>query len=110
LRENALAGEPYLYLTTRGRRSGQPREIEIWFTDRNGRFYVIAEYPTSHWVQNLQADPHAKVRVAGKKITARAAFVSPQANPELHRAIQEQSRNKYGWGQGLVVELDPEPR
>jgi len=48
--------------------------------------------------------------VAGKKIAARAAFVSPQANPELHRAIQEQSRNKYGWGQGLVVELDPEPR
>src|SRR2546422_4986838 len=45
--------EPYLYLSTQGRRSGLPREIEIWFTQRDGRFYLIAEYSTSHWVQNL---------------------------------------------------------
>jgi len=95
-------------LTTRGRRSGKPREIEIWFTNRDGRFYVIAEYPTSHWVQNLQADPRVQVRVAGKKFAAQAASVSPKANPELYCAILELSRNKYGWGDGLVVELDPE--
>jgi len=69
---------------------------------------VIAEYPTSHWVQNLQADPCVQVRVAGKKFAARATTISPKAEPELHRAIQEQSRNKYGWGNGLVVQLDPE--
>ncbi|MBI3800677.1 MAG: nitroreductase family deazaflavin-dependent oxidoreductase [Deltaproteobacteria bacterium] len=33
---------PYLYLTTTGRRSGQPREIEIWFTQCAGQYYVIA--------------------------------------------------------------------
>ena len=34
-------GEPeFLYLTTTGRRSGQPREIEIWFTSRDGRYYL----------------------------------------------------------------------
>jgi deazaflavin-dependent oxidoreductase (nitroreductase family) len=105
--ENALAHEPYLYLTTHGRRSRQPREIEIWFTRRDGRFYVIAEYPTSRWVQNLQADPHVQVRLAGKNFAVRATLISPET--ELHRAIQEQSRTKYGWGDGLVVELDPEP-
>jgi hypothetical protein len=26
----------YLYLTTTGRVTGQPREIEIWFTERGG--------------------------------------------------------------------------
>jgi len=106
--EKTLASEPYLYLTTRGRRSGQLREIEIWFTHHAGRFYVIAEYPTSHWVQNLQADPRVQVRVAGKKFAARATSVSPETEPELHRAIQEQSTSKYGWGDGLVIKLDPE--
>jgi deazaflavin-dependent oxidoreductase (nitroreductase family) len=105
---SALAREPYLYLTTRGRRSAQSREIEIWFTHRNGRFYLIAEYPTSNWVQNLQADPCVQVRVAGQKFAARAGFVSPEVQPELHRDIQEQSRKKYGWGDGMVVELVPE--
>ncbi|MGA8153458.1 MAG: nitroreductase family deazaflavin-dependent oxidoreductase [Terriglobales bacterium] len=107
--ETALEREPYLYLTTRGRRSGHLREIEIWFTHHDSRFYVIAEYPTSHWVQNLQADPRVEVRAAGKKFAARAEFVSPEVEPELHRAIQEQSRSKYGWGEGVVVLLNPEP-
>ena len=34
----------FLYLTTTGRRTGLPREIEIWFTERGGHFYVIAEH------------------------------------------------------------------
>ena len=34
----------FLYLTTTGRRTGQPREIEIWFTEDAGRYYVIAEH------------------------------------------------------------------
>ena len=100
--------ESYLRLTTQGRRSGLPREIEIWFTQRDGRFYVIAEYPTSHWLQNLRAHPQVQVRLAGKSFAARARIVSPENEPELHRAVQALSRQKYGWGEGLIVELIPD--
>jgi len=31
------ASEPFLYLTTRGRRSGRPHQIEIWFAAHDGR-------------------------------------------------------------------------
>lgn len=99
--------ESYLYLTTQGRRSGLPREIEIWFTECNGRFYVIAEYPTSNWVQNLQAHPEVLIRLAGKSFAAHARVVSRDTEPELHRAVQDLSRQKYGWGEGLIVELVP---
>jgi deazaflavin-dependent oxidoreductase (nitroreductase family) len=106
-KDNNLDREQYLYLTTRGRKSGLPREIEIWFTYREGRFYLIAEYPTSSWVQNLRADPHAKVRVAEQSFTVRARSVTPEAEPELHRAIAGLSTKKYGWGDGTVIELEP---
>lgn len=85
-----------------------PREIEIWFTHRDGRFYLIAEYPTSHWLQNLQAHREALVRVSGEKFAARARIVSPQTEPELHRAIAGLSSKKYGWGEGTIVELIPD--
>jgi deazaflavin-dependent oxidoreductase (nitroreductase family) len=104
---NNFDREQYLYLTTRGRRSGLPREIEIWFTHRDGRFYLIAEYPTSHWLQNLQAHREAQVRVSGEKFATRARIVSPQTEPELHRAIAGLSIKKYGWGEGTIVELIP---
>jgi deazaflavin-dependent oxidoreductase (nitroreductase family) len=104
---NNFDGEQYLYLTTRGRRSGLPREIEIWFTYRDGLFYLIAEYPTSYWLQNLRAHAETQVRVAGKKFAARARTVSAQTEPELHRAIADLSIKKYGWGEGTIVEMIP---
>jgi len=100
--------EEFLYLTTTGRKSGQPREIEIWFTEREGRYYVIAEHlESTHWVQNLRADPHATVRVGGAAFPAGARVVDAAAEPILHEAIQELSEKKYGWGDGLIVELAP---
>lgn len=97
----------YLYLTTRGRKSGLPREIEIWFTYREGRFYLIAEYATSNWIRNLGTHPEAHLRVAGKSFAVRARTVSAENEPELHRAIADLARMKYGWGDGTVVELEP---
>jgi len=98
----------YLYLTTIGRVSGEPREIEIWFTEDTGRYYVIAELrERARWVQNLRADPGVRVRVADRSFAARARVVDAAAEPALHRAARRRSKAKYGWGDGLVVELAP---
>jgi deazaflavin-dependent oxidoreductase (nitroreductase family) len=99
----------FLYLTTRGRKTGRPREIEIWFTQRGDHFYTIAEYPTSHWIQNLRAHSQVQVRVAGKSFAAQARVLSPETDAPLLAEVQNLSREKYGWGEGSVVELIPEP-
>jgi deazaflavin-dependent oxidoreductase (nitroreductase family) len=111
-KDSSFAREQYLYLTTRGRKSGRPREIEIWFTHRDGRFYVIAEYATSNWLQNLRADPRAQVQVGGPSFAVAARFLTPETDPDLHRAIANLASEKYGWGEGTIVELVPndEPR
>ena len=36
-----LADKKVLYLTTVGRRTGLPREIEIWFVTHSDRFYLF---------------------------------------------------------------------
>jgi deazaflavin-dependent oxidoreductase (nitroreductase family) len=107
LKVNNFDHEQYLYLTTRGRTSGLPREIEIWFTHRDGRFYLMAEYPTSNWVRNLEADPHVQVRASGRTFAARARVrvIARETEAELHRAIADLFRKKYKWGEGTVVEL-----
>ena len=38
-----VANERVLHLTTTGRRTGAPREIEIWFVVHRGRLYLFAE-------------------------------------------------------------------
>jgi len=83
-----------LYLTTVGRRTGLPREIEIWFTERSGRYYVIAEYDTSQWVQNVRASADVRVRVGSSSLPARARILSEEQDPEVLRAVQQLSREK----------------
>jgi len=103
------AESPYLYLTTTGRRSGQPREIEIWFTQRSERYYVIAETGArAQWVRNLRVNPRVRWRVAEVSLSGRARVIDAAAEPVLNEAVQGLSREKYGWGEGLVVELIPE--
>lgn len=105
----SLPEEPqFLYLTTVGRRSGLPREIEIWFTRREGRYYVIAEHgERAQWIRNLRENPDVKLRLGNAASPARARVIDPAEEPELNATVQERSRQKYGWGEGLVVELAP---
>jgi deazaflavin-dependent oxidoreductase (nitroreductase family) len=96
----------YLYLTTTGRRSGLPREIEIWFTEHRGRLYVIAEHrERAQWVRNILADPHVRVRVGDRVLAGVARTVSNDREAELVRAVKQLSDAKYGWSDGLVVEI-----
>ncbi|MBI3989095.1 MAG: nitroreductase family deazaflavin-dependent oxidoreductase [candidate division NC10 bacterium] len=98
----------YLYLTAIGWKSGLPREIEIWFTAQNGRYYVIAEHhEQAHWVKNIRQNPEVSLRVGGKEYRGLARILDPRRESDLCREVSEQSEAKYGWGEGLIVELIP---
>jgi deazaflavin-dependent oxidoreductase (nitroreductase family) len=66
----------FLYLTTTGRRTGLPREIEIWFTRRDGRYHLVAETGEgAQWVRNLRADPMVRWRVGSSAYAGRTRVV-----------------------------------
>ena len=96
----------FLYLTTTGRRTGLAREIEIWFTELGGHFYIIAEHgERANWVRNIQANPHVHVRVGDRRFEGTARLVVDEREPELARAVKALSDVKYGWSDGLIVEI-----
>ncbi len=98
----------FLYLTTTGRRTGLPREIEIWFTRRDGRYYLVAETgERAQWVRNLRADPGVRWRVGARTHTGRARVVDRVREAALAATVRARSTAKYGWGDGLIVELRP---
>jgi deazaflavin-dependent oxidoreductase (nitroreductase family) len=102
------AAGPFLYLTTTGRRSRRPRQIEIWYTRAGGRAYLVAETGhRAHWVQNLLADPRVRWRIGRTRWTGHARVLDGRREPALVRAARARSRARYGWGEGLVVELTP---
>ena len=97
-----------MILTTMGRRSGLPRDIEIWFTRRGTRYYVVAETgERAHWVQNLRAEPRVRWKVGTRLQSGRARILAPARDAALCADVQARSVTKYGWGDGLIVELRP---
>lgn len=100
--------EEFLYLTTTGRKTGQPREIEIWFVVSGRNFYVLAEhFYRAQWVLNILQTPQVRVRVGGRVYTATATALDPERDAAEWRTAQELARTKYGWGEGLPVRLIP---
>jgi deazaflavin-dependent oxidoreductase (nitroreductase family) len=105
-----MSEAPYLYLTTIGRRSGEPREIEIWFTARGGRYYLIAEHrEQTQWVKNIRHNSRISFRVGDQNFIGQGRIVDEAREAELWRSVRELSEKKYGWSDGLVVELLPDP-
>lgn len=69
-------GADFCYLTTRGRVTGDPHEIEIWFARDGETLYLLAGGGArSDWVRNLQTQPEATVRVGDVTSGARGRVV-----------------------------------
>ncbi len=106
-----LGRHVYLYLTTKGFKSGRDHEIEIWFTELDGNYYVIAEkFERTHWVQNLRREPRVAFRLGKERFTGTARALDAPSDRDRAGRVQALSDEKYGWSAGLVVELRPDRR
>ena len=99
-----------LHLTTVGRRTGLPREIEIWFVVWRERLYLFAETgEAAGWVKNIRSNPKVTVRIGEWQLAQRhvCSTVTPIGNCGT-RSLKSPIA-KYGWGDGLPVEITPLP-
>ena len=84
-----LADDPTVDITTTGRRSGEPRRIEIWMLDVDGRYFITGTPGRRDWLANLLADPALTVhlkRRAGVDVSGRA---TPVRDDDTRRRVIE---------------------
>jgi deazaflavin-dependent oxidoreductase (nitroreductase family) len=83
-----LAEEQYCYLTTRGRVSGRPRRIEIWFALDGLTLYMLSGgRDRSDWVRNLRATPEVTVELGSRRFAGRARIVEDRVEDERARTL-----------------------
>ena len=88
-------------ITTTGRRTGQPRRIEIVFFNIGGRIYITGLPNPRHeraWLLNLEADPHMTFHLkrpvtADLAATARVIRDPDERRPILERVAQAWHRD-----------------
>ncbi|CAN5821352.1 hypothetical protein BH23CHL2_BH23CHL2_26980 [soil metagenome] len=97
----AHAAERLCYLTTTGRVTGNPHEIEIWFARGEGdRVYMLSGGGRNRdWVLNLIANPAVTVRIDGTTYSGNATPIDghdeePQARQLLAAKYQDWSEGQ----------------
>ena len=99
----------FLYLTTIGRKSGQPHEIEIWYVGHENCYYLVSEHAeAAHWVKNILHNPQVSFWVQGQAYKGTGRTINSKTKHELTTAIEGLMQAKYNWSDGLIVELCPE--
>jgi deazaflavin-dependent oxidoreductase (nitroreductase family) len=93
----SLADERYCYLTTTGRVSGEPREIEIWFGIEGSTLYMLSEgRERSNWVRNLLKTPAVGVRIGDRTFESRARVVTdPDEDARVRRLLFDKYSPAY---------------
>jgi deazaflavin-dependent oxidoreductase (nitroreductase family) len=85
---DAADDDDFCYLTTRGRVTGEPHEIEIWFARSGATVYMLAGGGRgSDWVRNLEADPAVTIRRRDVTEPARARVVTDPTEDRLARTL-----------------------
>ncbi len=97
-----LKDEEYCYLTTIGRVTGKPHEIEIWFAIKNDTLYLLSGgRERSDWVKNLKKNPSVTVRIAKHTFKGTARIVN---NEEEDRTARYLLAEKYQeWEEGRAL-------
>lgn len=88
--EILLEETPFLNLTTRGRKTGLSRSLELWFAFEDGKLFFLA-HEDSDWWKNIVKTPTVEVEVSEILFMGTGRLV-----PEKLSHIYELFRRKYG--------------
>ncbi len=113
-----FSDETFCYLTTVGRKTGRPHEIEIWFAVASGgeALYMLSGgRDRSDWVRNLKKEPKVRVRIADEIFEGRARVIEGEEDNPLARSLLVEKYEKEPgklarWRErSLPVRVEPTP-
>jgi F420H(2)-dependent quinone reductase len=88
---SSMAGGPVLLLTTKGKKTGQPRTVPVMYFDSDGDRVVVASAGGSAthtaWFKNLDRDPNVTVEVKGKRYAAHAEVAAGEERIRIWKKV-----------------------
>jgi deazaflavin-dependent oxidoreductase (nitroreductase family) len=94
-----VADRSTLRLTHRGRRSGKPYEVTIWFMVEGDVVYLVTANRERQWVRNVAANPTVVLRVGDATFSGRA---EPITAPAVTDHVADLMAAKYWYTRPFV--------
>ena len=95
----ALSRSQVIDLTTTGRRTGQPRRIEIFLHHDDGQLFITGmprADRTRDWIHNITADPRVVIHLKRSVVADVPATARVITDPEERRPLLEAAARRWG--------------
>lgn len=98
--EPGAGDQPYAWLTTTGRRSGEPRTVELWFVlDGRTVHFLAGGGERAQWVRNADVEPAVRLRLGQRIYEGRVRRPEP-GSVEDADARRRMATKYQGWREG----------
>jgi F420H(2)-dependent quinone reductase len=88
----SIADRGTLRITTRGRKSGQPHTVTIWFLVDGTTVYLGTLDARRDWVRNAEKTPAVELDIDGLRLRGRMSTIT---DPELEAHVRGLLASKY---------------
>ena len=95
----ALNNSQVIDVTTTGRRTGQPRRIEIFLHHDDGQLFITGmprADRTRDWIHHIGADPHVVVHLKQSVVADVPATARVVTDPDERRPLIEAAARRWG--------------
>ncbi len=72
----------YIYLTTKGRKTGKPHTVQVWFAYGDGKLYLSHEGAYTDWMKNLEKNEIVSGKIGDVNFEAKAKIVGEGTSRE----------------------------
>jgi deazaflavin-dependent oxidoreductase (nitroreductase family) len=107
--KHALERDRTIDITTRGRKTGQPRRKEIWFHNIDGHIYITGTPGHRDWYANLLAHPEFTFHLTQSVRADLPARATPILDKARRRAIIAAIHQKLGGHRDLEAWVEGSP-
>jgi deazaflavin-dependent oxidoreductase (nitroreductase family) len=107
--KHALANDRVIDITTIGRQTGQPRRLEMWFHNVDGRLYITGMPGKRSWYANLVANPAFTFHLKESATADLPAHARPITDPDERLLVLTPILAKLGRSDAIAAWMVDSP-
>jgi deazaflavin-dependent oxidoreductase (nitroreductase family) len=92
MENNEIKNSKYIYLTTKGRKTGNPHTVELWFAADKDKVYLSHEGTYTDWMKNINKDNRVEFRIGNSHFKGKALIIKEK---DIFETAKYALYNKY---------------
>ena len=99
---NQVAHQQHIYLTTTGRRTGNPHTVELWFATKDDSIYLSHEGKYTDWMKNFGKNDKVEFKIGNLHFMGRARIIHDKEKFDVGKHALY--RKYYGLASEAVID------